>query len=468
MEEGLEQQEKLTELVRQAKDGDRSAMEALYRQTYPALWRTVRSMTKNDADALDVLQDSYLRAFTSLAQLRRPARFLPWLKRIAVNELRQQLRKKQPLPFAELPQDASPLPELVSEQTPERLVEQKEQARALQQALDTLPDGQRTVLVLYYCEQYSVREIAQQLGVTQGTVKTQLHHGRKKLEAALQGTLLPALMLLAASSRSAPTPRALPTERLPEAGTLPLRSGTAVLPRVLAAAATLTMVGGAVFGVGAAARYERRERTAEQTESYYMDADLPPQPIQTEEATDPKPALPELPTEPLTELHAETPTEPPEPPTEPTELPTEAPAELPTEQAMQASSKPFPAQTQPLATELTLTEAPTEPEPAVTEVTSGQQTEPEVLPTESPLPPGSGNIYLKQGQFYYTSFTSNYALELFCVSDAGERADDCLRVSAYGTTVELIFDAKRPGSYAVYARVPPCQEVWYYFTAVVS
>lgn len=172
-------------LLQQARDGDREARSALYEATYQEVWRTVRSLIRSEDDALDVLQDTYVRAFTRLDQLKNPASVGPWLRTIAANTARSHLQKTKPLLFSDLGEDAGELPEPPVTDTaalPEASLDQKETAALLRELLDSLSDGQRLVLSLHYYEDMPVREIARSLDVTESTVKTQLRDGRKRLE----------------------------------------------------------------------------------------------------------------------------------------------------------------------------------------------------------------------------------------------------------------------------------------------
>ena len=178
------------ELVRQAQTGDRAAFEALYQRSAAALWRTVFSMVKDEDTAWDVHQNSYLLAWQSIGKLEKPEAFLPWLRRIAVNEAVKELQKEQPLRFTELEtEDGAELeiPETRPQRLPEPELDRQEAARLVREILDSLPQRQRLILGMYYYEELSIPEIARALGVTQGTVKTQLHLGRKKVEARVKG-----------------------------------------------------------------------------------------------------------------------------------------------------------------------------------------------------------------------------------------------------------------------------------------
>ena len=176
-------------LVARAKAGDRAAFTELYEQTNPALYRTVRAMVRDENLAWDVLQDSYLRAFQSLDKLEADGAFLPWLRRIAVNETARQTARRLPLRFSDLSgeeDDGPELPDPDPESQPELALDRKESARLVREILAKLPPQQQLIVGMRYYEDMPIREIAETLGVTPGTVKTQLHLGRKKVETEVR------------------------------------------------------------------------------------------------------------------------------------------------------------------------------------------------------------------------------------------------------------------------------------------
>ena len=178
------------ELVERARGGDQAACAALYEQINPALYRTVRAMIRDEDLAWDVLQNSWLRAFRSLDQLEANEAFLPWLRRIAVNEAVRQVARRQPASFTELGDGADEagleLPDPDPTVQPELALDRKETSRLVRKILAELPEQQQLVVGMRYYEDMSVREIAEALGVASGTVKAQLFQGRKKVEAKVR------------------------------------------------------------------------------------------------------------------------------------------------------------------------------------------------------------------------------------------------------------------------------------------
>lgn len=151
------------------------------------------------SEAEDAVQDAYLRAFQSLAQLQDPARFPTWLATIAVNEARGRLRRarrSEPLDDAMMLQ-AEIVPMFTEPSaSPERLAVSGELRRVLERAIDDLPGPFRTVFMLRGVEGFDVAETAACLGIPAATVKTRFHRARALLRQSLQAEaagLLPEL-----------------------------------------------------------------------------------------------------------------------------------------------------------------------------------------------------------------------------------------------------------------------------------
>ncbi len=178
-------------LVAKAKAGDQSAVTELYEQTYTGLYRSIRSMVHDEDLAWDILQDTYLKAFQNLEKLDADGAFLSWLRRIAVNETARQMSKRLPTTFTELSSDeedeAMPeLPDLNPDVQPELALDRQETSRLVKEILAELPEQQQLVVGMRYYEDLSIKEIAELLHVTVGTVKAQLHFGRKKVETKVR------------------------------------------------------------------------------------------------------------------------------------------------------------------------------------------------------------------------------------------------------------------------------------------
>ena len=177
-------------LTARAKAGDQAAYTELYERTCPALYRTICSMTRDEDTAWDILQESYLRAFQSLNKLDANEAFVPWLRRIAVNETARRMARRTPVSFAELSgeeDDEMPeIPDLRPESQPELAIDQQETSRLVQEIMAELPEQQRIIVGMRYYEEFSVKEIAELLQLAPGTVKAHLYSGRKNVETRVR------------------------------------------------------------------------------------------------------------------------------------------------------------------------------------------------------------------------------------------------------------------------------------------
>ena len=384
-------------VIDRAKQGDREAMSELYKATELEIYRTIHAMIRDEDLVLDVQQDCYLKAFSRLDQLRDASAFLPWLRQIAVNEAKSQLRKKKPLLFSELSDEeeaAEPeLPDIRPEASPELALDRRETARLVREILDRLTDSQRLMMGMYYYEQIPVREIADELGLQPGTVKSQLHRSRKlvedevrKLEARgvkLYG-LSPLPFLLALLKRAEPAEEAggkamAAVLREKGAEAVGVRVGRRFFEtaagKLLLGLITVGVIGGGVAGwrwiqsraapLGDVRPPSLADSAEDMSTEPTIISSAPTEPVTTEpETTAP------VTTEP-TEPESTEPTEPEPESTEPSAAPqpTEPSPPAPTE-----PSSPSPAPSEPRPTEPKPTEPmPTEPpptEPGTTEASS--------------------------------------------------------------------------------------------------
>lgn len=169
-------------------EGDAGSFEPLMRRHNQRLFRAARAVLGNDAEAEDVVQDAYVRAY-SVLQGYRPGNFGGWMLTIVVNEARTRrrtslrreglLRERSP---AAGPAASSP-PGPATD--PENLVADRQLRHLIECAIDTLPEDQRIVLVLRELEQLSTRETAEAVGITDVAVRTRLHRGKAALREVL-------------------------------------------------------------------------------------------------------------------------------------------------------------------------------------------------------------------------------------------------------------------------------------------
>lgn len=188
------------ELLRRAQAGQADALKTIIQRHNQRLYRLARAILRNDADAEDVVQDAYLRAFAAIGSFRGDASLATWLSRIAVNEALGRLRRKRR--NGELRdslahrQQASviPFPGAASGDDPERSMAQRQLLRLVEQASDNLPAVYRVVFVARVVEGLSVEETAEALGLQAATVKTRLHRARALVRRNLEAQIGPVLL----------------------------------------------------------------------------------------------------------------------------------------------------------------------------------------------------------------------------------------------------------------------------------
>ena len=187
------------ELVRRARERDEAAVRAITQRYNRRLFRVARSILRDDAEAEDVVQETYVRAFTGLEHFRGDAAFGTWITRIAMNEALGRLRKRRPTVDWESYGENRTQAEIIdfpisaASNDPERTMAQGEIRVVLEHAIDELPDAFRAVFVARIVEGMTVEETADLFGLQAETVKTRLHRARNLLRDALDKQLGPAL-----------------------------------------------------------------------------------------------------------------------------------------------------------------------------------------------------------------------------------------------------------------------------------
>jgi RNA polymerase sigma-70 factor (ECF subfamily) len=174
--------------------GDHRAFEQLMRRFNRPLYRTARSIVKDDAEAEDVLQDAYLQAYRNIGTFRHEARLSTWLTRIVINEAIARVRKTaRRAEIIELvPLDDNDTNTAAGEDMGHSPTEQPDQAairaqarRMLETRIDALPDAFRTVFVLRALEVLTVEETAAALNIPEATVRTRFFRARSMLRESL-------------------------------------------------------------------------------------------------------------------------------------------------------------------------------------------------------------------------------------------------------------------------------------------
>lgn len=158
------------------RDGDERAFRELYRRHTPRLYQLVLRMVGGlEAEAEDIVQESWLRAAENLEGFRWEARFSTWLTGIGINLCRERVRRSARRRTL-LIENGEPWP---------RAATQNEERIDLERAIELLPDGYREVLILHDVEGFTHGEIGERLGIAEGTSKSQLFFARKAMRRML-------------------------------------------------------------------------------------------------------------------------------------------------------------------------------------------------------------------------------------------------------------------------------------------
>ncbi|MBV8552473.1 MAG: RNA polymerase sigma factor [Acidobacteriaceae bacterium] len=178
-------------LVARARAGDASAFSELVSHYDRRVFRMAKQITQNDDDAEDVLQDTFLKAYTHLDDFQGNSKFYTWLVRIAVNEALMKLRKRRSdrtVPLDEpidTGEDEVVREVAVWDQNPEQTYSREELGQILDEAIQSLKPAYRTVFILRDIEEMSIEETAEALGLSISAIKSRLLRARLQLREKL-------------------------------------------------------------------------------------------------------------------------------------------------------------------------------------------------------------------------------------------------------------------------------------------
>jgi RNA polymerase sigma-70 factor, ECF subfamily len=187
------------ELVRRALAREEAAVRTIMQSNNRRLYRLARGILRNDSEAEDVVQETYVRAFTHLEHFRGDSSLSTWLSRIAMNEALGRLRRQRPgvewtsLPGGVLEAQIIQFP-LSSACDPEKSMALREIQRVVEHAIDELPEAFRLVFITRVIEGMNVEETADTLGLKPETVKTRLHRARAMLRDDVEKKIGPVVM----------------------------------------------------------------------------------------------------------------------------------------------------------------------------------------------------------------------------------------------------------------------------------
>lgn len=173
----------LEKLIEEVVLGDRAAFRKLYDEYKLKVYNTARNITKDEKAAEDILQEVFVTIYTKLYKLKKPAAFDVWLYKIVVNCCNNYFRKNK----NSISSEDSVIENLAGEdkEIPNEILEKKESYEELKKCIDKLSDKLRICIVFYYFNDMSIKEIAEVLNCSEGTVKSRLFKAKKNLEKEL-------------------------------------------------------------------------------------------------------------------------------------------------------------------------------------------------------------------------------------------------------------------------------------------
>lgn len=180
-------QTELAQLVQKARQGDKKAQEGLYLATNSAAYFVAMKITKDEEESLDIVSDSYIKAFASLDKLENDEKFPAWFNQIVANRCRDYLKKAKPMHLSDMTEDGEEFElEDIDGEIPDELLENKDVIECVRRVVESLPEEQRMCVILRYYDEMSLQEIADTLEVSLGTVKSRLSRANKKMRDEIE------------------------------------------------------------------------------------------------------------------------------------------------------------------------------------------------------------------------------------------------------------------------------------------
>jgi|SRR5437016_3459236 len=181
-------------LLQQAVAGERDALEELFRRYRSVAYRVAHRLLGNEADALDAVQEAFVKALVHLPSFQGRSSFKTWMLRVVSNaalDLGRQRGRRETLSMDGLGQQYREECEPQVHSEPTRELERQDLRCKLQEALAQLPTAQRQTFVLHAEAELSYREVAETLGISIGTVMSRLYYARQRLRVLLEPWMKP-------------------------------------------------------------------------------------------------------------------------------------------------------------------------------------------------------------------------------------------------------------------------------------
>lgn len=171
------------EIILKAKSGDQEAITQIYNENVNKVYFLCLKFLKKSDDANDITQDTFVKVFTSLDQLKNPSALSSWILTIAANLCKNHLKKSNRfIASDEDDETIFNIEETDDAFIPEQSADNAETRRLVMEIIDRLPDGQRMAIILFYYNEMSIKEIAEVMECTENAVKLRLNHARQTIK----------------------------------------------------------------------------------------------------------------------------------------------------------------------------------------------------------------------------------------------------------------------------------------------
>lgn len=179
------------ELISRCQKGDQDAFKEIFDQYHKKVYRIAYGVVRRREDALDIVQEVFIKLFHSIRNFKGKSHFYTYLYRIAMNASIDQARKMGKFPSSTLDEEGGIQLSDGVEKRPDQVLLHKELEGRVNAAMESLPTDQRMALILREVEGLSYQEMAEAMGCSIGTVMSRLHYGRKKIQELLKDYVKP-------------------------------------------------------------------------------------------------------------------------------------------------------------------------------------------------------------------------------------------------------------------------------------
>jgi RNA polymerase sigma-70 factor (ECF subfamily) len=174
------------QLISRCQQGDQGALKEIFNQYHQKVYRIAYGVVRQREEALDIVQEVFIKLFRSIRQFKGKSRFYTYLYRMTMNTAIDHTRKMKKAPSLSMDEEEGVQFSDDAERRPDRILDHKELEERVKWAMDQLSPDQKAALIFREVEGLSYQEIAEATGSSIGTVMSRLHYGRKKVQELLR------------------------------------------------------------------------------------------------------------------------------------------------------------------------------------------------------------------------------------------------------------------------------------------